>query len=366
MLSGSHRPWEPVPPASPDSPVDEVADADAGHGWRGLVVDQRSAGRRVDAWLRARFPDWSRTAIARFIRSGEIRSEDRQLKPSSTLFSGERLRIFVPGLAPDSPPPPLPDILYEDDRLIAFDKPAGLLVHPSGQRWVWALIGLARQARPGARLDLVHRLDRETSGVVVLTKDLDANSHLKKALQEHRVRKTYHALVRGLIPWERRELVAALGSREDSEIRIRQGVRPDGNPARTDFRVLQRLEAHTLVACYPQSGRTHQIRAHLEHLGFPILGDKLYGHEDAVFLRLLEAGADPFVRAATGFPRHALHAARLDLPHPDGWLLRLVAPLPADMAAVVAGTAPCWPDESDAPAALDDEAAGDDDELPAG
>lgn len=354
MLSGRTRLREPVRPSSPESPP--IPDAE--RGWRGVVVDQRSAGRRVDAWLCARFPDWSRTAIARFIRSGEIQSEERQLKPSSTLFSGERLRIFIPGLAPETPPPPLPNILFEDERLIAFDKPAGLLVHPSGQRWTWALIGLARQARPGVRLDLVHRLDRETSGVVVLTKDLEANATLKKAFQEHRVRKTYHALSIGVIPWDRQDLDGPLGSRLDSEIRIRQAVREGGMPARTEVRVLQRLAAHTLVACHPQSGRTHQIRAHLEHLGFPILGDKLYGHEDAVFLRLLEAGADEFVRAATGFPRHALHAARLDLPHPDGRALRIQAPLPADMAAIVAGAAPCWPDG--ATAAAGEEEAEDD------
>lgn len=321
--------------------------AKSAHGWRGLVVDERSAGWRIDAYLARRFPAWSRTAIARFIKDEVIVSEERRLKPSSTLNRGERIRLYVPGLAPETPPPALPPVLYEDDRVIAFDKPAGLLVHPSGQRWSWALIGLARQARPGARLDLVHRLDRETSGVVVLTKDSEMNAFLKKAFQEHRARKTYHALARGVIPWEREEVDAPIGHALGSEIRIRQGVNPEGASARTGFRVLGRLAAHTLVACHLHSGRTHQIRVHLEHLGFPLLGDKMYGHPDEVFLRYLDAGADPLVRGAAGFPRQALHAARLILPMPSGPELRLAAPLPPDMQAVVDGAAPLWPESEE-------------------
>ncbi len=329
------------------------------HGWRGLVVDERSAGWRIDAYLARRFPAWSRTSIARFIRDEIIVSEERRLKPSSTLNLGERIRMYVPGLAPEEPPPPLPPVLYEDDRVIAFDKPAGLLMHPTGQRWSWALIGLARQARPGARLDLVHRLDRETSGVVVLTKDLEMNVFLKKAFQEHRAHKTYHALVRGVIPWEKQEVDAPIGSREDSEIRIRQGVRPDGSSARTTFRVLERLGAHTLVACHLHSGRTHQIRVHLEHVGFPLLGDKMYGHGDEVFLTYLDDGATPLVRAAAGFPRQALHAARLILPQPGGPELRISAPLPPDMQAVMDGAPPVWPEsETDLLAGGEDPDAG--------
>lgn len=311
-------------------------------GWRGIVVDDRSAGWRIDVYLSRRFPAWSRTTIARFIKEGAILSEERRLKPSSTLNLGERIRLYVPGLAPATPPPPLPPVLHEDDQVIAFDKPAGLLVHPAGLRWAWALIGLARQARPGAQLDLVHRLDRETSGVVVLAKDPDTNTFLKRAFQEHKARKTYQALVRGVIPWDKMEVVEPIGRREGSEIRIRQGVRPDGAAAHTTVRVLQRLAAHTLVACHLHTGRTHQIRVHLEHLGFPLLGDKLYGHKDAVFLRYLEHGADEFVRAAAGFPRQALHAAKLHVPHPSGGELRLAAPLPPDMQAVVDGGAPSW------------------------
>ena len=329
------------------------------HGWRGLVVDERSAGWRIDVYLARRFPAWSRTSIARYIKEGVILSEERRLKPSSTLNLGERIRLYVPGLAPATPPPPLPPVLYEDDRIIAFDKPAGLLMHPSGQTWAWALIGLARQARPGARLDLVHRLDRETSGAVVLTKDSEMNAFLKKAFHDHKAHKTYHALARGVVPWDKVEVDSPIGSALVSEVRLRQGVRPDGQTARTTFRALERLEGHTLVACHLHTGRTHQIRVHLEHLGFPLLGDKLYGQPDEVFLRYLDHGADEAVRAAVGFPRQALHAARLILPLPGGGELRLNAPLPADMAAILRGEPVAWPD---APEVEEIAGSGDDEE----
>lgn len=330
-------------------------DAHASRGWRGVIVDERSAGRRVDAWLAARFSAFSRTLIARMIREGEVESEERKLKPSSTLHMGERLRIYVPGIAPDRPPPPLPPILHEDDRIIVFDKPAGLLMHPAGMRWAWALIGLAKQARPGHHLDLVHRLDRDTSGVVVLSKDAAANAFLKRAFRDYGVYKTYQALARGLIPWDQQELIAPLGRSPTSEVKLRQAVVPDGQRSRTTFKVLQRLAAHTLVACQLHTGRTHQIRVHLEHLGFPLLGDRLYGHPDAVFLHVLEHGLTPFVRQATGFPRQALHAWKLVIPHPDGHELRLTAPLPPDMAAIVAGQAPSWPDEDVVEDVIEDE-----------
>lgn len=341
--------------ASSQSPPTAVVPG-AARGWRGVVVDERSAGRRVDAWLAARFPAFSRTLIARMIKLGEIESEERRLKPSSTLNLGERLRIYVPGLAPDRPPPPLPPVLHEDERVLVFDKPAGLLMHPSGVRWAWALIGLARQSRPGCHIDLVHRLDRDTSGVVVLSKDNEANVFLKRAFHDHGVQKIYQALARGRVEWERQDVDAPLGPSPTSEVRLRQAVVPDGSAARTTFKVLERLDAHTLVSCQLHTGRTHQIRAHLEHVGHPLLGDRLYGQPDAVFLHVLEHGLTPFVRQATGFPRQALHAWRLVVPHPDGGELRLTAPLPADMAAIVAGAAPCWPEDAEADGLAADEA----------
>lgn len=309
-----------------------------------MQVNERGAGRRVDTYLSLRFSDWSRTAMVRFIREGLVHSDARgALKPSSTLAEGEILRLYIPGLAPQAPPPPLPAVLYEDEHLLALDKPPGLLMHAVGQKWSYGLVGLARDARPDAAIDLSHRLDRETSGVVVLTKTAEANRRMKELFQDRKVGKTYLALVRGLPGWDHATCEVPLGVAAGSEVELRRGPDPAGDAARTRFTVLKRLAAHALIACRPFTGRTHQIRAHLEAVGFPILGDKLYGQPDDVFLEHLRVGPTDRVRAAIGFPRHALHARAIVFPHPmSGQALRVRAPLPPDMAAVVAGAAPGW------------------------
>jgi 23S rRNA pseudouridine1911/1915/1917 synthase len=301
-------------------------------------IGDRAAGRRADAFLALRFGDWSRAAFARWIREGRITSDSRSLKPSSTLRLGEVLRVNVPGIAAVEAAPAMPPVLWEDEQLIVVDKPAGMLMHPVGQRWAWALVGLVREARPDAHIDLSHRLDRETSGVAILTKHEDANRAMKVAFTRRNVSKTYLALVRGVVDWEQTTCEGPLGHAPGSAVNLRQGVVPDGDPASTRFEVVQRLAAHTLVRCRPLTGRTHQLRAHLEHLGFPILGDKLYGQPDAVFLALLDGGPTEEILATIGFPRHCLHAESVAFPHPvTGQIVRVRAPLPADMARVVEG-----------------------------
>ncbi len=274
--------------------------------------------------------------------------DGRTLKPSSMLRDGETLRIYVPGIAPIDLPPEMPAVLYEDDTMIAVDKPSGMLMHPVGQRYAHALVGLVRQARPDAHIDLSHRLDRETSGVVLLTKTAVANVHMKKMFQTRKVGKVYWALVRGVVPWDDETADVSLGHAEGSAVILRQGKNDSGAAAKTVFRVLKRLAAHTLVACKPLTGRTHQIRAHLEYLGYPILGDKLYGQADDVFLEYLDARAGERVRSIIGFPRHALHARSIAFPHPEtGQIMRVRAPLPDDMRRIVDGGSPAWPAISD-------------------
>ncbi len=311
---------------------------------RVVEINERGAGRRLDVFLSLRFSDWSRTAFGRWIREGLVRSDQRTLKPSTTLRIGEVLRIFVPGIAPDHAAPAFPAVLFEDEHLLAVDKPAGLLMHSTGQKWAYGLIGLARDFRPGTAIDLAHRLDRETSGVVLLTKTVAANRSLKEAFQQRRVSKTYWALVRGVPTWELNACALPLGAAIGSEVELRQGHREDGAAAKTRFKVLTRLPGHALVACKPLTGRTHQIRVHLELLGFPILGDKLYGQPDDVFLEQLRQGPTDRVRAMIGFPRHCLHARTLAFPHPvSGQVVKVKAPLAADMRAVVTGGPLGWP-----------------------
>lgn len=321
---------------------------------RVLVVGDRGTGRRIDAYLALRFSDWSRAQFVRWIREGMVTSDLRALKPSSTIAEGEVIRIFVPGIAPDSSPPPMPPVLFEDDHIMALDKPAGLLMHAVGQRWSYSVVGLAREARPDFEIDIAHRLDRETSGVVILVKTIEANRRMRELFQERYVSKTYQAIVRGDPPWSEADCDLPLGTvNPKSEtgvvfgkaetVELRQGHVPGGSAARTRFSVLQRFPGHALVECHPETGRTHQIRAHLECLGFPILGDKLYGQPDDVFLEALRKGPTARVRTSIGFPRHCLHARAIAFPHPfSGQTLRVSAPLAADMEALCQGQAPTW------------------------
>ncbi len=331
-----------------------VAPPDLSEPHRVLIVGPRGTGRRIDAYLALRFSDWSRAQFARWIREGLVRSDRRILKASSTIGEGEVLRIFVPGIAPEGAPPPLPPVLYEDEHLVALDKPAGLLMHAVGQRWSYSVVGLARQAWPGLEIDIAHRLDRETSGVVILVKSIEANRRMRDLFQDRFVSKTYQAIVYGSPPWEEATCEAPLGTLHPKSettvllgkaetVELRQGELVDGAPAMTGFLVLQRLPDFTLVECYPKTGRTHQIRAHLECLGFPILGDKLYGQPDDVFLEALRQGPTERVRAALRFPRHCLHARSIAFPHPfTGQTLKVTAPLAADMRAVCDGGAVGW------------------------
>lgn len=316
---------------------------------RELVINERAAGMRADQFLSARFRSLSRTAATRAIKQGLVSSNTRPLKPSSTLHHGEVLAVRIPGYAPSTPPPPMPEVVFEDDLLIVVNKPPRLLVHPAGDQWEWAVVGLVRDGRPGAHIDLAHRLDRDTSGILVLTKDAHTNAFLKHQFRtrgEH-LAKMYLAVVRGCPAWEHQEVRAAIGVAEHSEIGLRRCVREDGLAAWTTVSVVERWpeRALSLVTCRIHTGRTHQIRVHLEHLGLPILGDKMYGHDDRLFLDYLRKGATPSVRQRARFPRQCLHAWRMRLPHPSGSVIELEAPPPPDLRSLMDGAVPDWPEE---------------------
>ncbi|MBT3218313.1 MAG: RluA family pseudouridine synthase [Proteobacteria bacterium] len=302
--------------------------------FRELLVPPKAASMRLDRFLALWFPDWSRASLVRGIKAGEVTdAQDQPLRPSTILRGGECIRLRVAGLAPGAPPPPLPQILHEDDRILVFNKPAGLLAHPAGQSFSWSLIGLCRQHWPKAKLDLVHRLDRDTSGVLVVSKDKEANSFLKAAFKNRACIKEYDAITRGVPPWNHRELTGPIGPSEGI-IRIKMAVRPDGLPAHTGVDVVQRRAGPPALArirCRLHTGRTHQIRLHLAHEGFPLLGDRMYGVPPDVFLRVLETGADEETYAQTGAPRQALHGARIVISHPDGHELDVKCPLAPDM-----------------------------------
>lgn len=311
--------------------------------WRELIINDWAAGQRIDVFLSRRFSKFSRASIVRHIHAKEIICVGRSVKPSSLLLLGDVLRLYVPGLAPPGPPPDLPPIIYEDDALFVVNKPSGMLVHPSGDKFVWTVIVLFKMKYTEHCLDLAHRLDRETSGTLIITKNKKTNSFIKIQLEKRNMNKVYKAIVRGIPDWDEHDLSAPIAENSGAELRIRRVVHESGAPSRTSFRVLKRMNQHSLIECTLYTGRTHQIRVHLEHLGFPILGDKIYGQPDSTFLNYLKEGVTPSLRAATAFPRHALHATSITYMHPSGVRKTVVAPMPEDMSAVVRGGDPVWP-----------------------
>lgn len=301
--------------------------------YRPLQLDQSARGRRLDRFLALRFASVSRSAWARELKSGRItNAEGLPLRASTTLRGTETLRIYTPGIAPSGPPPAMTEILLDDRGVIALEKPPGLAVHPTGDRFAWSVIDVARRHWPDRRLDLVHRLDRDTSGIVLLTDDPALNAHLKASMRSGAVRKWYLALARGRV---KPSVVTGPIGPATGPIRIQMAVREDGLSARTEIEVLETRSGPpelTLVRCRIHTGRTHQIRVHLAHVAHGIVGDRMYGVPPEVFLTAWEEGVDARVITAAGAPRHALHATRIEAPHPAGGTLIVESPLPDDMA----------------------------------
>jgi 23S rRNA pseudouridine955/2504/2580 synthase len=303
-----------------------------------LVVGQEAEGQRIDNFLLRTLKGVPKSHIYRIVRSGEVRVDGRRVGPETRLIAGERLRI--PPIRAAAPPArtraapavggQLPPILFEDDALVALDKPAGLAVH-GGSGVSRGLIEALRQARPEARfLELVHRLDRGTSGVLLVAKRRPALTGLHAQLREGRIDKRYVVLVRG--GWGEAARVVELPLHKfvtgEGERRVRVGR--EGRHARTEFRLLRKWpDARPPVALLEarlDTGRTHQIRVHLTHIGHPLAGDDKYG--DFAWNREL---------ARQGLRRMFLHAHSTRFVHPlGGTEITVESPLPSDLAQFLA------------------------------
>ena len=302
-----------------------------------LAIDEGGAGQRVDNFLIRVLKGVPKSHIYRILRSGEVRVNRKRVKPDRRLSAGDVLRIppiataaRATGERKSRPQPLAIPILYEDEALIAVDKPAGLAVH-GGSGVAFGLIEQLRAARPQAKfLELVHRLDRDTSGVLLIAKKRAALVALHAALRDGGVDKRYVVLVKGKWRDARRQVDLALTRFVTSAGERRVRVERDGGRvARTVFHRRQVWpDASTPVSLLEaelHTGRTHQIRVHLTHLGFPLAGDDKYG--DFAWNKTL---------AKQGLKRMFLHAQRLVFSHPlDGRVLALEAPLPPDLAAFV-------------------------------
>ncbi|MBL9077537.1 MAG: RluA family pseudouridine synthase [Planctomycetes bacterium] len=313
-----------------------------------VLVDARLDGQRVDLALTTVLTWRSRASIHRLIDAGLVRVEGRLVAASRRLRAGETVLIEVPPNPTANPDPgsgvEFP-ILHEDQWLVVVDKPAGMAVHPSGRRLDGTLIHALhrRYRRPGdAQHDVVprllHRIDVETSGVVAVGLDEQFHALVSRQFEEREVEKVYLAVVHGAPAAGEGVVDLPLVPDKRSAVRLKltTGAPGDGLPAVTGYRVLRRNADYSLVEVRPRTGRTHQIRVHMAALGCPLVGDKLYGADESLFLHQLAGTLDDAHRAALVLDRHALHAHSLRFHHPMlGQDLLLVAPLPADMARLV-------------------------------
>ena len=301
-------------------------------------VPLSAAGRRFDQTLAELFPDYSRSRLTTWIKSGAATLDGALAPPRQLLRGGEQVRLEaeLEAEVTSAPEAIALRIVYEDEHLLVLDKPAGLVVHPGAGNASGTLLNallhhdakLAELPRAG----IVHRLDKDTSGLMVVARTLPAMTALVDMLSRHDVERQYEAVVLG-------SLVS--GGTVDAPIgrsmgdRLRQAVRDEesGKHAVTHYRLRERFRAHSLIQCNLETGRTHQIRVHLTHIGHPLVGDPLYGGG----LKLPKRATPELAAALRGFRRQALHAERLAFAHPfSGESLAFAAERPADMTALIA------------------------------
>ncbi len=295
-----------------------------------LTVPAGCAGLRLDQAIANLLPEFSRNRISRWIREGRVVVSGKAVQPKTRVYGGESIAV-----SPSAEPEDLAalpeamdlDVIYEDAAILVLAKPAGLVVHPGSGNWHGTLLNALLAHAPALaglpRAGIVHRLDKETSGLLVVGKTLQAQTSLTRQLQARTVKREYLALAHGSVT--RGGTVDAPVGRHPTQ-RTRMAVVERGRPAVTHYEVLQHFDRHaTLLRCRLETGRTHQIRVHLQSLGHPLVGDPVYGKSRRSALDLLNA-----------FKRQALHAERLSLQHPDsGDTVAWQAELPADFAQLL-------------------------------
>lgn len=322
------------------SPALQVTLSQFLYGSRSATVTAGQAGARLDRALGELFPEFSRSFLAKLIEGGSVRVDGKTAsKASQRIEPGQQIELDLPPPAPstvEAQELPL-DVLFEDADLVVINKPAGLVVHPAAghadQTLVNALLhrvkdlsGIGGEIRPG----IVHRLDKDTSGAMVIAKNDDAHRFLTTAWNTDRVRKEYVALVYGTPSQPRGTIDAPIA--RDPRDRKRMAVVATGRRALTDYEVVERLRHASLVRCSLRTGRTHQIRVHMKHLGHPIIGDPVYSGP-----QWRGIPDKRMQKAISTFTRQALHAERITFPHPrSGEVVTFTAPLPADLADLLA------------------------------
>ena len=315
-----------LPADEPDAPDPDEADAEV----REAAVHRLQHGQRLDKVLVALAPEFSRSWLQQLIERGHVQLDGQvQAAASRKLKVGQHIRLALVATAESQafhPEAMALAIVFEDAHLLVLNKPAGLVVHPAPGHWSGTLLNglLAHHAVAATlpRAGIVHRLDKDTTGLMVVAKTLPAMTALVRRIAAHEVRRIYLALAQGTVAWSFAAIDAAIG--RDPVSRLRMAVVASGKPARTDVERLAVHDGFTALRCKLHTGRTHQIRVHLASRGHALVGDVLYGGKPAL-----------------GLLRQALHASELAFEHPaDGRAMVFAAPLPADLAAAWAQVVP--------------------------
>ncbi|OAI15313.1 RNA pseudouridine synthase [Methylomonas lenta] len=298
-------------------------------------VPDELAGMRLDQCLAEMFPDYSRSKLQTWVKDGRVLVDGEQRKGREKLDGGEEIELDAEAeqvVEYDAEDIPL-DIIYEDESILIVNKPAGLVVHPAVGNWTGTLVNALLNHAPHLdilpRAGIVHRIDKETSGLLMVAKTLQAHNSLVEQLQERSIHREYLALVKGWM---------TAGGTVDQPIgrhpvdRKRNAVRRDGKEAVTHYRLEQRFKRHTLIRVKLETGRTHQIRVHMTHINYPLIGDQVYGGRFQ-----MPAECNPaLAEALRSFKRQALHATKLGLEHPEtGEYMEWELPMPEDMQNLI-------------------------------
>lgn len=303
-----------------------------------LEIPNDLAGLRLDQALPKLLPDYSRSRLQGWIKDESVRVDGQAATGKQKVYGGERVEITLQ--------PPLEEsafkaedidlnIVYEDEHILVINKPAGMVVHPAAGNWAGTLLNALLHHLPQLhdlpRAGIVHRLDKDTSGLLVVAKTIAAQTSLVRQLQARTVKREYRALVWGQV-WKNGTVDTEIGRHPHARTKMAV-TRTGGKPAITHYEVLERFAVHSYLRCRLETGRTHQIRVHMQHIGAPIVGDPVYGLRGIVPNKSMT----PTLREALKvFKRQALHAVRLGLIHPaTGEFMEWQIELPADMKALL-------------------------------
>jgi 23S rRNA pseudouridine1911/1915/1917 synthase len=300
------------------------------------VVASEMSGMRLDQALARLFSDYSRSRLQQWIKAGQVTVNGRVLRPRDPVVGGETIEVNVV-LEQEVPcaPQNIPlDIIYEDSAILVINKPAGLVVHPAAGNpdgtLQNALLHHAPELVEVPRAGIVHRIDKETTGLLVVARSLEAHKFLVDELQQRKFEREYAAVANGVMT-AGGTIDAPIGRHPVDRKRMAV-VTTGGKPSVTHYRVVERFRAHTWIRVQLETGRTHQIRVHMAHRRYPLVGDPVYGGR----LRLPPGSSAAVEQALRGFRRQALHAARLGLTHPDsGGHMEWQAPMPEDMLQLI-------------------------------